>query len=135
MAPEEILPVEAYTRATGGEWRLVDVRSPQEFAQGHPDGAINIPIAFRGPMGMQPNPSFVQAFRHVFPDRNQPLVLTCGNGPRSGRGCDLLAQAGYLRLANMVGGMFGAPDVPGWEAKGLPVSVDTQGVSREDVKP
>ena len=135
MAPEEILPQEAFTRATEGGWRLVDVRTPQEFAHGHPDGAINIPIALRGPMGMQPNPTFVQAFRHLFPDRGQPLVLTCGSGPRSGRGCDLLAQAGYLHLANMLGGIEGAPGIPGWQKLGLPVSAEVQGVSWEDVKP
>ena len=135
MGHEEIVPEVAYTRATSGGWRLVDVRTPQEFAQGHPEGAINIPLTFRGPMGMQPNPAFVQAFQRIFPDTMAPIVLTCGNGPRSGRGCDLLDQVGYRRLANMVGGMFGAPGVAGWEAVGLPVSAEVQGVSWEDVKP
>lgn len=134
MTHEEILPEVAYSRYKTGGWKLVDVRAPQEFAQGHPDGAINIPIAFRGPMGMQPNPSFVQAFQKLFPDTTAPLALTCGNGPRSARGCDLLAQAGYLHLANVLGGMFGAAGVVGWADAGLPVSADVQGVSWEDVK-
>ena len=30
-----------------------------EFAQGHPEGAINIPIAVPGAAGMMPNPDFL----------------------------------------------------------------------------
>ena len=37
----------------------VDVRTEAEFAQGHPTGAINIPVVFiKGPGQMEPNDEF-----------------------------------------------------------------------------
>lgn len=134
MAHEEILPEDAWTRAQTGGWRLVDVRTPQEFAMGHPEGAINVPIGFRSPMGLQPNSDFVPTIRRLFPDMTAPIALTCGNGPRSDRGCMQLSAAGYTRLANVLGGMFGAPGLAGWIDSGLPVSAETAGVSWDDIK-
>lgn len=101
---------------------------------GHPEGAINVPIGFRSPMGLQPNPDFVPVFRRLFPDHATPIALSCGNGPRSDRGCAQLSAAGYTRLANVLGGMFGGPGSAGWIDAGLPVSDATAGVSWDDVK-
>ncbi len=44
----------------------VDVRTVEEFDQGHVPGAYNIPIAFRSPSGMQPNPDFAAAIARHF---------------------------------------------------------------------
>ncbi len=107
-------------------WVYVDVRTPQEFGQGHPTGAINVPVMIMGPMGIEPNPNFVS----VVADQLGPetkLVLGCKSGGRSARACQLLGAAGYGQLANMLGGFSGGkgPDgqpIDGWRAAGLPVS-------------
>ncbi len=44
----------------------VDVRTVEEFEQGHVPGAFNIPILFRTANGMQPNPEFAAAIARRF---------------------------------------------------------------------
>ncbi len=109
-----------------GGWTYVDVRSVEEFEEGHVPGAYNAPLAFLGRRGMEPNPGFVAAMQRAFP-RDARLVLGCKSGGRSHRACELLAQAGYSALANMHGGMhgFSGPGLPpqaGWTSCGFAVT-------------
>ena len=78
-------------------------------------------------MGMVVNERFVDAVRARFaPDT--PLVLGCAAGVRSAHACEMLAAAGFTRLANMDGGFQGAPDgaggvrEPGWSMCGFEVT-------------
>lgn len=131
MAIQELPPEECSAmRANDPSILHLDVRTPQEFAEGHPEGAYNVPIFFPGPGGMQPNPDFVRVVEKLAPDKSKRLVLSCAMGGRSMRGCHALEPAGYADLVNMVGGFNGyrAPDgtlvVPGWKDVELPVSRD-----------
>lgn len=56
------------------EYVYVDVRSLQEFEQGHVPGAYNIPLLFMTPQGMQPNPEFLAVVKRRFTPR-QKLVF------------------------------------------------------------
>ncbi|HZD39791.1 MAG TPA: rhodanese-like domain-containing protein, partial [Terriglobales bacterium] len=50
MAIKEITPHEAHDiLVSDSEAVYIDVRTPQEFAAGHPDGAVNVPVAFPNP--------------------------------------------------------------------------------------
>lgn len=108
----------------------LDVRTPEEFAAGHPEGAYNVPIFFKVGGAMQQNPDFVRVVEKVAPDKAKRLVLSCAMGGRSMRGCHALEPAGYKDLVNMVGGFSGfrGPGgelvVGGWQDAGLPVSQD-----------
>jgi len=110
-------------------WSYIDVRTEEEFALGHAPGAYNVPVALRGPGGMQQNPRFVEAMAKAF-ERDAPLVVACAMGGRSARACELLALAGFTRLVNMDGGFSGARDAsgavrePGWQACGYAVSTE-----------
>jgi len=109
-----------------GGWIYVDVRSVEEFEEGHVPGALNVPLLFLGPIGMQPNPDFVTTCERIFA-RDAKLVLGCRMGGRSARACELLARAGFENLVNMHGGFLGfagpgAPPQPGWMACGFEVS-------------
>src|SRR5574341_1621824 len=114
----------------------VDVRTEGEFARGHPQGAINIPVAFPDPArGMVMNPDFVKVVESHFP-KEKRIIVGCQAGPRSNAAAGLLQQAGYQDVANMIGGFGGmrGPSgnvvAPGWVASGLPVSQDNgEGVS------
>ena len=44
----------------------IDVRTVEEFEQGHVPGAYNIPILFRSACGMEPNPDFARVIAHHF---------------------------------------------------------------------
>ncbi|HEV7989910.1 MAG TPA: rhodanese-like domain-containing protein [Candidatus Binataceae bacterium] len=108
----------------------LDVRTEPEFAQGHPDGAINVPVVFiKGPGQMELNGEFVDVMAKTLP-REKKLVVGCLAGGRSQRACELLEAAGYADLTNVRGGFGGARDasgqvvVAGWREAGLPVSTE-----------
>ena len=48
------------------EYVYVDVRTVEEFEQGHVPGSYNIPILFRVGGGMQPNPDFLAVVKRRF---------------------------------------------------------------------
>jgi rhodanese-related sulfurtransferase len=106
----------------------LDVRTEEEFAQGHPAGAINIPVVFLKPGAPpEPNASFLAVAEKALP-HDKKLIVGCMAGGRSQRACDILEQAGYGDLTNVRGGFGGARDasgavvVTGWRDAGLPVS-------------
>jgi rhodanese-related sulfurtransferase len=85
-------------------WRagdtIIDVRTPEEYALGHIQGAINVPIGTL-PKGAD-----------ALPDG--PVLTACGSGGRAGRAADLLDLSG--RTAFTIAGGTKA-----WQAAGLPV--------------
>ncbi len=62
--------------------------------------------------------------------KDKTLVVGCMAGGRSQRACEMLEDAGYADLTNVVGGFGGQRDasgtvvVPGWSDAGLPVTTD-----------
>lgn len=103
----------------------LDVRSTPEFANGHAEGAINIPLMnYQQASGMMtPNPNFQRVVESILP-KGKKLVVGCQMGGRSQRACELMQQLGYTDLANIQGGFGGSPDQPGWSQLGFPVSKD-----------
>jgi rhodanese-related sulfurtransferase len=132
MSIKQVEPPQAYELLKSNPDAIyLDVRTEDEFAQGHPAGAINIPVVFLNPGSPpEPNGSFLAVAEKVLP-RDKPLVVGCMAGGRSQRACDILEQAGYSDLANVRGGFGGARDasgamvVTGWRDAGLPVSSET----------
>ena len=76
---------------------LVDVRTPQEFAQGHIEGARNIPV------GELPTRLSELGEKH------SAIVLYCRSGARSAKAKALLESSGYTSVANL-GGMSRWPE-------------------------
>lgn len=132
MSYENIDPSQASERLGEGKgWTYLDVRTVEEFEAGHAPGAYNIPLLFRGPGGMEPNPHFLEQVQRAFA-KDAHLVVACKAGGRSLRACDVLAAAGYEHLANMDGGYHGRPnemgriEVEGWAARGLPTTTEME---------
>ena len=137
MAIKEITPPQAHEVLLSDPSAVyIDVRTEREFANGHPQGALNIPVAFPDPArGMVMNPDFVKVVESHFP-REKRIIIGCQAGPRSNAAAGFLQQAGYQDVSNMVGGFGGMRDpmgnvvAPGWAASGLPISQDNgEGVS------
>ena len=108
----------------------LDVRTEEEFAAGHPAGAINVPIAFSDPSGgMLFNPDFKKVVESLLP-RDKPIFCGCQSGGRSQTAAEILAETGYTAVKNVRGGFGGARDpsgqlvVPGWIDSGLPISTE-----------
>ncbi len=142
MTIKEITPRQAHETLSADQSAVyIDVRTVQEFANGHPAGAVNIPVAFADPArGMVMNPDFVSVVEKNF-TKDRRIIVGCQAGPRSTRAAGMLLEAGYQDIANLLGGFGGIRDqtgtlvAPGWQASGLPVSNDNgDGVSYESLK-
>jgi rhodanese-related sulfurtransferase len=142
MAIKEITPQQAHDVLKADPAAVyIDVRTEREFANGHPAGAVNIPVAFPDPArGMMANADFVKVVEANY-GKDKKIIVGCQAGPRSTAASRMLEQAGYQDLSNMLGGFGGMRDqmgntvTPGWAAAGLPVSDDNgEGVSYESLK-
>ena len=82
-------------RAAGEAIVVVDVRSAEEFAAGHIDGAIHLPVA-----EIEANPTRLPLDR--------PIVTACGKGGgRSEGAAAALAAAGARDVGFLEGGTLG----------------------------
>jgi phage shock protein E len=72
---------------------LLDVRTPAEFAAGHVDGALNVPVQ-----------ELETALASLPATKDQAIVVYCRSGARSARASGLLKQAGFTRVHDL-GGM------------------------------
>lgn len=99
---KDVAPTDVALPAPGV--RLVDVREPHEYVGelGHVPGAALVPM----------QQVLAEAQRWA-PD--EPVLLICRSGARSGRVAEVLARAGFSRVMNLAGGMLA------WNAAGLPV--------------
>lgn len=77
---------------SGKKLQLIDVREPQEYANGHIPGAKLISLS-----------QIAQRTSEI--DRDVETIMICHSGNRSGMACDYLSQLGFTNLKNMVGGM------------------------------
>jgi rhodanese-related sulfurtransferase len=73
---------------------IVDVRQPQEFAEGHLRGARNIPLGTIG------------ARTSEIP-KDKDVVVVCRGGRRSARAKGILVEKGFSNVHNYVDGMSG----------------------------
>jgi len=108
----------------------LDVRTEEEFAAGHPAGAINVPIAFPNPpVGMLLNPDFLKLVESLLP-HDKRIFCGCQSGGRSQTAAEILAKTGYTDVTNVRGGFGGVRDpsgqllVDGWIDSGLPISTE-----------
>jgi rhodanese-related sulfurtransferase len=87
-----------------GGIKLIDVRTPEEFASGHIPGAVNVPVNEVSPS----NPTIAAL------SKDEEVYVVCAVGGRSSAASDTLAAGGY-KAVNVGGG------TEGWKAAGLPV--------------
>lgn len=76
---------------------VVDVRTPQEYAEGHIPGAILIPL---DTIGDEPPKEL--------PDLNQKILVYCRSGRRSKQAAGKLARLGYTEIYE-IGGIMTWP--------------------------
>lgn len=84
----KVAPAEA-RRLVGAGARLVDVRSPGEFATGHLDGAVNIPL------------DQIERRATEIGPKDQPVVLYCRSGARSGMAAGTLKKLGWSKVSDL----------------------------------
>ena len=83
---------------------LIDVRTPEEFASGHIEGAVNIPVEeMQGRLDEIPG--------------DTPIVVYCRSGNRSATAARILTDADYAPVYDLGG-------IQDWVAEGLPITVN-----------
>jgi rhodanese-related sulfurtransferase len=96
-------PQEVYDRLQAGDdFILLDVRTPEEWADGHIDGATLIPLQELEARAASELP------------KDADIVVYCRTGNRSAQAADYLVGAGYTYISDMGG-------IQDWQAAGLPV--------------
>ncbi len=104
---------------TAGNVVLVDVREPNEYAEGHIPGAVNIPIRTLA-KNLDKLP------------KDKPVVVYCRTGHRAGMATAALQLLGYSNVRNFT------PAIMGWKDAGEPVSteaVEAKSIGQPQVDP
>jgi rhodanese-related sulfurtransferase len=113
-----ISPAEAHAKMKDESFVYVDVRTEDEFAAGHPEGAFNAPVE---------SPDFVSVMEKAFA-KDAPLIVGCKMGGRSARAAKTLTEAGFTQVLDQRAGWdgtkgpFGELAEPGWSRVNLPTA-------------
>lgn len=89
---ENINVEEAKEMIQKGEYTVIDVRTPDEYASGHIPGSELIPLQVIDGMSDEL-------------DKNGKYIIVCRSGNRSQQASDILVQKGFKQIYNMTGGM------------------------------
>jgi rhodanese-related sulfurtransferase len=84
---------------------VLDVRTPEEFSEGHLDGSVLVDFY---------ETDFAEQLAALDPD--VPYLVYCRSGNRSGQALDIMAQLGFASAANVDGGILA------WADAGLPIT-------------
>jgi phage shock protein E len=103
-AVRSVSPTEAATLIAQPGVRLLDVRTPEEYAAGHIEGAQQLDWNA---------PGFAAGLAAL--DKSASWVVYCHSGNRSGQATALMAQEGFTDVNDVAGG------IAAWETAGLPV--------------
>jgi rhodanese-related sulfurtransferase len=111
--PTQILntinPEQAFTliqdNKNNPDFVILDVRTPEEFADGYIENAINLDF-------------YSEVFRDELDklDKDETYLIYCRSGNRSGRTLPIMEELGFRKVHNMHGGIVE------WQAKGLPTT-------------
>jgi len=75
---------------------LLDVRTPEEFAEGYAEGATNIPV-------QQLADRLSEIEQLLEGDHQRPIVVYCRSGRRATRAKEMLLEAGFSKVTNLGG--------------------------------
>ena len=112
--PATMTAEEAHRAHKAGEVVLIDIRTPEEWADGGmPEGAV--PLTLQDPdINAKLNAILARA-------GDRPLALICRTGGRSGWLSAQLESAGLTNVIDVTEGVYGSAAGPGWIRRGLPV--------------
>ncbi|MBS6159816.1 MAG: rhodanese-like domain-containing protein [Firmicutes bacterium] len=70
---------------------LLDVRTPQEYREGHVPGSKNVPL------------QAIDTIRQLIAAKDTPLFVYCHSGARSSHATAMLGKMGYTNVKNIGG--------------------------------
>jgi len=106
---EDITPQEAFAliqdNQNNPDFIILDVRTPEEFADGHIENAINLDYY---------SETFGDELNKL--DKNKTYLVYCRSGRRSRNALDIMEELNFREAYNMSGGIIE------WKAEGLPTT-------------
>ena len=99
-----VTPADANKLLADGSRTLIDIRTPEEYAEGHLAGSQLIDFKAA---------DFEDRLKEL--DRNAQYVIYCRSGNRSGQARTLMTSLGFTDVADIDGG------IQAWANAGLPV--------------
>jgi rhodanese-related sulfurtransferase len=98
------VPAASQLIAKNQSLRILDVRTAEEYKEGHLEGAVLVPVQEK---------AFVEEVKKsIKPD--EPVLVYCRSGGRSAKAVAMLREAGYTKLQELKGG------ITAWEAAKQP---------------
>jgi rhodanese-related sulfurtransferase len=91
-------------RAGKADFVILDVRTPEEFAEGHISGAVNLDVQ---------SPDFGKGLRKL--DRKRSYLVYCRTGNRSRRATLAMEELGFRSIFHMTEGIVK------WKQQNLPL--------------
>jgi len=92
-------------RARDAQFVILDVRTPEEFAEGHISGAVNVNLVA---------PDFERRLGAL--DRGKTYLVYCRSGNRSAKAIQAMNRLGFRSVYHMFEGIVG------WQKKGFSLS-------------
>jgi len=101
---KKITPQDLVSLTNQDAAKLIDLRSPNEFADGHITGSINIPYA-----------DIEDRLHEIKLQEGKSLVLICDSGSQSSNAGEVLNKLGYQNTVILSGG------IGAWKLDNLPL--------------
>jgi rhodanese-related sulfurtransferase len=103
--PNNVLDVKQFEqKLAGSNTVIIDVRTPQEFAEGHIEGAMNIDFY---------DNHFENKINAI--DKSKTILVYCKSGKRSGKAATILTKNKFKNVYDLSGG------ITNWIASGKSV--------------
>lgn len=103
---ELVTPEEMQELTDLDEVQLVDVRTPEEYKEGHIENSQNIDYY---------SDDFENEIEEL--DKSKPVIVYCKSGNRSGKCIDKMKDAGFVKIYDLDGG------ITQWKYKGYDIQL------------
>lgn len=102
---KNVPPSEAVALINRQNALVLDVRTDNEFKQGHIINSLHIPVGL-----------LASRIKELESHKAQPLVVVCRTGQRSTQACSILRKHGFESLHGLAGGIVA------WQGANLPLA-------------
>ena len=91
----EVVNKEAYLELIKQNHQIIDVRTPNEFENGHIENAVNIDFKAA---------DFIENISAL--NKNKTLLIYCRSGNRSGKAAKIMDSLGFTKIYDLEGGFM-----------------------------
>ncbi|KAL6756202.1 hypothetical protein V8C86DRAFT_2654812 [Haematococcus lacustris] len=113
-----VQPYEVKALVNDKGFTFIDVRTPEEHAEGAKRYMKSMPVAFMSEKGPRMNNRFKQEFVEMFPNKMSRVLIACDDGTdRTELAYGMIEELGYSSVKVVEGGIFAVLEVDPLDAK------------------